>query len=194
MAPETQPAAPRRRRPYRYQIPDPATVRRLRDEEHQTFRAIAAALGSSYPSVYRTYRALPAKGTPPTALERTILTGEPSSAEPVQSSAALQAQVEALRTEVAALKAHRVEVDAWIASIQRQLRDSAVQSVQSPAVQTYDDPEDAKPERWNLWLPRGFKRRIEAQAKTTGMAPSQLVQRLLIAALNGVSREEVARE
>jgi hypothetical protein len=50
-------------------------------------------------------------------------------------------------------------------------------------VQTWDDPEDAKPERWNLWLPRGLKRRIEAHAKAAGIAPSHLVGRLLMAAL-----------
>jgi hypothetical protein len=49
----------------------------------------------------------------------------------------------------------------------------------------WDDPRDAKPERWNLWLPRGLKRRIEAQAKAAGIAPSQLVQRLLMSTLNG---------
>jgi hypothetical protein len=50
-------------------------------------------------------------------------------------------------------------------------------------VQTWDDPEDAEPERWNLWLPRGLKRRIEAAAKSAGIASSQLVQRLLMASL-----------
>jgi hypothetical protein len=53
------------------------------------------------------------------------------------------------------------------------------------AEQSWDDPEDAKPERWNLWLPRGLKRRIETTAKAAGIAPSQLVQRLLLASLNG---------
>ena len=41
------------------------------------------------------------------------------------------------------------------------------------------DPDDAKPERWNLWLPRGLKRLIDARAKAAGIAPSQLVQRWL---------------
>jgi hypothetical protein len=29
----------------------------------------------------------------------------------------------------------------------------------------WDDPDNAKPERWNLWLPRGVKRRIDAQVR-----------------------------
>ncbi len=61
----------------------------------------------------------------------------------------------------------------------------AGEPVSAEPVQTWDDPEDAKPECWNLWLPHGLKRRLEAQAKTAGIAPSQLVQRLLMAALNG---------
>ena len=55
------------------------------------------------------------------------------------------------------------------------------------SVQTWDDPDDAKPECWNLWLPHGIERRIEAQAKAAGIAPSQLVQRLLTAAINGLT-------
>ena len=57
--------------------------------------------------------------------------------------------------------------------------------VSADTVQSWDDPEDGKPERWNLWIPRGLKRQIEALAKTAGIAPSQLVQRLLMAALPG---------
>jgi hypothetical protein len=85
-------------------------------------------------------------------------------------------------------------LESFIATLQAQaqqpitVQSSAVYALPSaelPAVQTWEDPEDAKPERWNLWLPRGLKRRIEAQAKAAGIAPSQLVQRLLMAALNG---------
>jgi hypothetical protein len=89
-------------------------------------------------------------------------------------------------------------LESFVKAIQKQARQPAVQhiTVQSSVpsayalqsaetVHTWDDPEDAKPERWNLWLPRGLKRRIEAQAKAAGVAPSQLVQRLLMAATNG---------
>jgi hypothetical protein len=86
-------------------------------------------------------------------------------------------------------------LEGFMAALQAQARQPPVQHItvqHSPAalhsaesVQTWDDPEDAKPERWNLWLPRGLKRRIEAQAKAAGIAPSSLVQRLLLAAVNG---------
>jgi hypothetical protein len=62
----------------------------------------------------------------------------------------------------------------------------AVQSgaVQSGAVQSGADlpplsPEEAKAERWNLWLPRGLRQRIEAVAKARGHAPSKVVQEAL---------------
>jgi hypothetical protein len=126
-----------------------------------------------------------------TTLQRVELAGEPVNAEAVHGSAELQAQVDALRADVAELMAHQHDVDAWRATIQYQLTASAVQTVQSLPVQTFDDSEDGKPERWNLWLPRGLKRRLEAQAKAAGIAPSQLVQRLLMATLNGTSREEM---
>jgi hypothetical protein len=89
-------------------------------------------------------------------------------------------------------------LESFVASLEAQARQAPVQhiTVQSRAdsayalpsaepVQTWDDPEDAKPERWNLWLPRGLKRRIEAHAKAAGIAPSTLVQRLLMSTLNG---------
>jgi hypothetical protein len=88
-------------------------------------------------------------------------------------------------------------LESFVKVFQEQAQQPAVQpiTVQSSAyalpsaetVQTWEDPEDAKPERWNLWLPRGLKRRIEAQAKAAGIAPSQLVQRLLMAAINGMA-------
>ena len=89
-------------------------------------------------------------------------------------------------------------LESFVATLQVQLGQPAPQTitVQSSAgsvyalnsadtVQPWDDPEDGKPERWNLWIPRGLKRQIEALAKTAGIAPSQLVQRLLMAALPG---------
>ncbi len=86
-------------------------------------------------------------------------------------------------------------LEGFMAALQAQARQPPVQHItvqHSPSalhsaesVQTWNDPEDAKPERWNLWLPRGLKRRIEAQAKAAGIAPSSLVQRLLMAAING---------
>ena len=63
---------------------------------------------------------------------------------------------------------------------------SAVQSSagQSGAVQNSVDlpslsPEEARAERWNLWLPRGLRRQVEAVAKARGHAPSKVVQEAL---------------
>jgi hypothetical protein len=53
---------------------------------------------------------------------------------------------------------------------------SAVQSsVEAPPL----TPDEAKAERWNLWLPRGLRQRIEAIAKARGHAPSKVVQEAL---------------
>jgi hypothetical protein len=105
----------------------------------------------------------------------------PHSAEPVQSSADTLADHET-RLQV---------LESSIATLQAQAQQpitvqSSVYALPSAEpVQTWDDPEDAKPERWNLWLPRGLKRRIEAQAKAAGLAPSQFIQRRLNTSLNG---------
>jgi hypothetical protein len=58
---------------------------------------------------------------------------------------------------------------------------SAVQSSAEPPALA---PEDAKAERWNLWVPRGLRRQIEARAQARGVAPSRVVQELLWQALN----------
>jgi hypothetical protein len=52
----------------------------------------------------------------------------------------------------------------------------AVQSSAEPPTLT---PEEARAERWNLWLPRGLRQRIEAVAKAQGHAPSKVVQEAL---------------
>jgi hypothetical protein len=58
---------------------------------------------------------------------------------------------------------------------------SAVQSSagQSSADLSSLSPEEARAERWNLWLPRGLRQRIEAVAKARGHAPSKVVQEAL---------------
>jgi hypothetical protein len=38
--------------------------------------------------------------------------------------------------------------------------------------------EDRKSERWNLYMPRWIRRRIERAAALEGMSPSQFLQRL----------------
>ena len=56
-------------------------------------------------------------------------------------------------------------------------------AVQSSADLPPLSPEEAKAERWNLWLPRGLRQRIEAAAKARGHAPSKVVQEILWQAL-----------
>ncbi len=65
------------------------------------------------------------------------------------------------------------------------VQSSSVQSssVQSRAEATPLTPDEAKAERWNLWLPRGLRQRIEALAKARGHAPSKVVQEILWNAL-----------
>jgi hypothetical protein len=63
----------------------------------------------------------------------------------------------------------------------RAVQDRAEQcrAVQSSADLTPLTPEEAKAERWNLWLPRGLRQRIEAVAKARGHALSKVVQEAL---------------
>jgi uncharacterized protein involved in exopolysaccharide biosynthesis len=64
-------------------------------------------------------------------------------------------------------------------------QDSAEQSgaEQSGAETLALSPDEARAERWNLWLPRGLRQRIEAVAQVRGHAPSKVVQELLWKAL-----------
>jgi hypothetical protein len=57
---------------------------------------------------------------------------------------------------------------------------ATVQSLPEPL---FDDPADNATERWNLYLKRGLRVRIEAIAQTRGVAPSRVVQELLWTAL-----------
>lgn len=51
--------------------------------------------------------------------------------------------------------------------------------VQSSAEPLTLTPDEARAERWNLWLPRGLRQRIEAVAKALGHTPSIVVQEVL---------------
>jgi hypothetical protein len=145
---------------------------------------------------------VPREAKPPTtALQRQHIAGQTVSPEPIPQHpdfSHLYTQLQTLRTEVAELKAHRVEVDVWIAALQAQSRDTAQThaEVRSPEqrslaqrnaepAHTWDDPDDAKSVPFNLSLPRGLKRLLDAETKRTGLAASRLVQKLLMAALLG---------
>jgi hypothetical protein len=113
--------------------------------------------------------------------------------------------VGALAARVARLEAHQWEVDAWLATLQGQVRDatqrraelrsaeprSLAQTYAEPA-QTWDDPDDAKAVPFNCSLPRGLKRLLDAEARRTGLPASRLVQRLLLAALTGMGGSQDA--
>jgi hypothetical protein len=157
----------------------------------------AAAMGLSQATLSRRVeaRAHPSNGTPTTALQRIEIVGAPVSAH---DSADLKAQIDVLATQVKDLQAHRLEIDAWIATLQAQSRDTVqpraeVRSTElrslaqssAESAQTWDDPDDAKSVPFNLSLPRGLKRLLDAEAKRTGLPASRLVQRLLMAALTG---------
>jgi hypothetical protein len=183
------PYTPRKSKPF-----DLAEAQRLRDL-HVSYRAIAAQLGTNYAAVWRALNTASTNGHPtasahtdsaPTLPQRMEVVGEPDSAEPVQSSAEQlsdhETRLQVLESFVASLQARALQPSMPHITVQSSA-DSAYALHSAESVQTWDDPEDAKPERWNLWLPRGLKRRIEAHAKAAGIAPSQLVQRLLMAAL-----------
>ena len=133
---------------------------------------------------------------PTTSLQRVELVGEPVTPE---ASAALRspAQTSPDLADVLARVAS-LEVDAWIATLQAQAHDTAQTraEMRSPdlhrlaqgsaePVQRWDNPDDAKSVSFNLSLPQGLKRLLDAEAKRTGLPASRLVQRLLMAALVG---------
>jgi hypothetical protein len=94
-----------------------------------------------------------------------------------------------LLARVEALESHQAVVDAYLATWQamhkaaQPMHTAAVQAMHTD-VHTWEHPDDAKPERWNLLLPRGLKREIDAQAKAAGIPASTLVTRLLMAAVH----------
>ncbi len=71
-------------------------------------------------------------------------------------------------------------IDALRNDMHRPVHDT-VQSLPEPL---FEDPEDNTTERWNLYLKRGLRVRLEAMAKARGVAPSRLVQEILWKALH----------
>jgi hypothetical protein len=168
-------------------------------------RQIAAHFRIGQATVSRRLKAranVPVNGTaprepakPPTALQRIEVVGTPVT---TPDNADLKAQIDVLATQVKDLQAHRLEIDARIATLQTQSRDTAQPraEVRSAALRSlaqhsaepahvWDDPDDAKAVPFNCSLPRGLKRLLDAEAKRTGLPASRLVQRLLMAALTG---------
>jgi hypothetical protein len=94
----------------------------------------------------------------------------------VQSSAEVPIPA-ALATELTRLWG---AIDALRQDMHRPVHDT-VQSFPEPL---FDDPTDNTTERWNLYLKRGLRVRIEALAQARGVAPSRVVQELLWKALH----------
>lgn len=134
----------------------------------------------------------------PTSLQRVEIVGEPVTPETsavLRSAAQTSQDLTDLAARVASLEAHRLEVDAHLATLQAQsqetahthaaLRSAEMRSLAQPyaePAQMWDDPDDAKSVPFNLSLPRGLKRLLDAEAKRTGFPASRLVQRMLMAA------------
>jgi hypothetical protein len=173
----------------------------------QTRRKLQAAVTSepNEPTIVdipvETVELAPTSNGTPTSLQRVEIVGEPVTPE---TSAALRSAAQThndltdLAARVASLEAHRLEVDAHLATLQAHsqetaqphaaLRSAEIRSLAQPSAepaQTWDDPDDAKSVPFNLSLPRGLKRLLDAEAKRTGFPASRLVQKLLIAALVG---------
>lgn len=75
-------------------------------------------------------------------------------------------------------------IDALRQEIHRAVHDTVHETVQSLPEPLFDDPADNTAERWNLYLKRGLRVRIEAMAQARGIAPSRVVQEILWQALN----------
>jgi orotate phosphoribosyltransferase-like protein len=104
-------------------------------------------------------------------------------AAPVQSPVQSTVQTDAL----AELSQRLSVVEAFMAAMQAQNGHSitvhTLHGAAHYALPRFDDPADAKAERWNVWIPRGLRRRIEAQASAIGIAPSRRLVALLWTAL-----------
>lgn len=75
-------------------------------------------------------------------------------------------------------------IDALRQEMHRAVHDTVHETVQSLPEPLFDDPADNTTERWNLYLKRGLRVRIEAMAQARGIAPSRVVQEILWQALN----------
>jgi hypothetical protein len=100
-------------------------------------------------------------------------------AVPVQNSAELPIPA-ALAEELGRLWA---AIEALRQDVHRPVHDQVHATVQSLPEPLFDDPMDNATERWNLYLKRGLRVRIEAVAQARGVAPSRVVQEILWQAL-----------
>jgi hypothetical protein len=111
-------------------------------------------------------------------------------AQAVQDSAvhaplhgAVQVQTGAETPLPATLAAELSRLWAAIEGLRQDMHRPVQTTVQSLPEPLFDDPTDNATERWNLYLKRGLRVRIEALAQARGVAPSRVVQELLWQAL-----------
>jgi hypothetical protein len=179
-------------------------------QQLQSYQKVADAIGWSFAQTRRKLQAAvisePNEPTPtsngrPTSLQRVELVGEPVTPETsavLRSAAQTSHDLTDLAARVARLEAHRREVDAHLAALQAHaqqtaqtsaaLRSAEMRGLAQPYAEPthiWNDPDDAKSLPFNLSLPRGLKRLLDAEAKRTGFPASRVVQRLLMAALVG---------
>jgi hypothetical protein len=165
-----------------------------------SYRAIAQALGCPLGTVASRAAALVAQGRiQPRRRAKARPEGAPA---PVQSSADMHgAQTvysSAVRAPVhgavqvhsgaeppipAALAGELGRLWAAIDALRRDVHRPVHETVQSLPEPLFEDPADNATERWNLYLKHGLRVRIEALAQARGVAPSRVVQELLITAL-----------
>jgi hypothetical protein len=74
-------------------------------------------------------------------------------------------------------------IDALRQDMHRPVQDT-VQSLPEPLI---DDSANNTTERWNLYLKRGLRVRVEALARARGVAPSRVVQEILWQAMHDQS-------
>jgi hypothetical protein len=150
---------------YRAPAPDKDRVDALR-AQGKTYRAIALELNSNYSAVRNVALAPSSNGATPATIT------EPK-------NAAVHSQCSNGADQLADHETRLQGLEAFMATVQAQCRDSAVQAPAQNSMNAWQDPADAKPARWNLWIPRGLRRLIEEQAKSAGIVPSKYVQSLL---------------
>jgi hypothetical protein len=177
-------------------------------QEGASYREIAQALGCSLGTVASRSAALAARGKiqprprggrRAKALQGTVHDPVQSSAghapdtgaQTVQSGAvhaplhgAVQVQNSAEPPIPAVLAEELGRLWAAIEALRQDVHRPVHATVQSLPEPLFDDPADNATERWNLYLKRGLRVRIEALAQARGVAPSRVVQELLWTALS----------
>jgi hypothetical protein len=83
----------------------------------------------------------------------------------------------------AAIREELSRLWAAIDALRQEVHHPVQTTVQSLPEPLFEDPADNTTERWNLYLKRGLRVRIEALAQARGIAPSRLVQEFLWQAL-----------